>query len=407
MDYLHLVVQVQWIPASGGGFAIATSALDLGHAFGDAEGLAAAFGGVLTLDTFGRDFYYDLGGAVRRNLTSESAALDAAVLRDTARVSYVPLGAATRLGLSYTDRPPVQPADSVHEASDRGRAILSAWMQSQLTQSTSADFYFDAGPGRGTPEFLGAIAPSSRLGLPQLSLTGAGAGGAIATTFDAGRMGAIGLSAAWHGTDETAAGADTLAQVWVSGRLARGTYALGFSRTEENASLFRSSAIGAFGGFDDSRTQFLTLAGELPLAGRTAGFAVATSAWANTHARAGMFSNCGTVRARAITLGLLARDIFTDGDTLAVAIGQPLRVERAEVDVTRPVALHPDGGVVSRTDRVDARPSGREFAVELSYDRKVASRASITAFVAARRAPGHIAGAAPSGLAGMRLALSF
>ena len=100
-------------------------------------------------------------------------------------------------------------------------------------------------------------------------------------------------------------------------------------------------------------------------------------------------------------LGVAAR-----GDGLSISLGQPLRVERAEVDAVVPVGLAADGSVLRRRERIDARPSGRETVLEVTYRRPLAL-GQWTSFVAARNQPGHVAGAPVNGLAGMRLQLPF
>jgi hypothetical protein len=71
-----------------------------------------------------------------------------------------------------------------------------------------------------------------------------------------------------------------------------------------------------------------------------------------------------------------------------------------------PIGLAADGRVVQRRERIDARPSGRETVLEVTYGRPLA-RGQWTSFVAVRDQPGHVADAPVSGLAGLRLQLPF
>ncbi len=380
----------------GGGVPAAGTGLMLGQAFGDALREASAFRRVVVFDAYRRDFAFDMRPTVQAARFSDAAAFEALVLREdhsSTQRRWIGIGSA---GASFA-----QPREDrrIVEPNERRTGPSTFWMQSDPERRVRAGAYYGATAG-GPPAFLTPDAAVSSLALPQVRLLGGGDGATLGATLGERRV-----TAAWHRSDNDQAPA-SLSQLWLEGRVRGARYAFGFGLAREDHTLLGTQAGGAFGGFQSTHTQFVTAGTELPLARRVSAFAALTDAQSRPQSSAGMLSSWSTVHATAFVAGIRMQDVATKGDGLAFAIGQPLRVERAEVDAIVPVALAADGRVTTRRERIDALPSGRETVFELAYNRPVAL-GRWTSFLAVRDQPGHIAGAPVSGLAGMRVQLPF
>ncbi len=389
-----------WVPVDLGPLVEETE-LRLGAAFGDGLTQAAALSDVLALDMLGRDFHIDLRGAVLPARDVRASAFEGAVLRSAERAVDRRLGDFGRWGLSFTDTARL-PA-TLPSPDDEDRTLRSWWMQSG-TKHTQTGLYYGAAAGRGTPSVLAPIGFASRLTLPQFTLAGTGSGAFLSQ--DLGK--AARLSFAWHrgdGSDPTAA--TSLGQAWLETKVGRARLAIGLGQVDEEASLFRSTAAGGFGTFSATRSQFVTVGGAVPLTTGVAAFASLTAGLARPEMESGMLSGWSDVRAASYSVGVRWQDVLTRGDRVGLALGQPLRVEHAEVDLTLPTALRADGSVATSTRRVDATPSGREMNIELAYDRVFSEAASLATFVSVARQPGHDRNAAPAAFGGIRFSLGF
>lgn len=371
------------------------SSLLLGQAFGDALRAAAVLRRVLVFDAFHRDFAFDLRPTVQSARAADAGALESLLLRENQSIAHhrwVGLGQA---GFAFA---PAQDAWRLVDPAERSRGPSAFWIESDARRGVRAGAYYGSG-ARGTPWFLAPDAPASSLALPQLGLVGAGAGATMGTSLGRHRV-----TAAWHQSD-TEHSAATLAQLWLDGPLGRSRYALGMGWTRERDAFLGTHASGAFGDLS-AGMQFVTAASEVPLAGRIRAFGAVTLADGEPQGGPGLLSDWSSVRSTALVAGVRMPDVAIEGDRLSIAIGQPLRVVRAEVDAVVPVGLAADGSLVQRRERIDARPSGRETVLEVNYGRPLA-HGQWTSFMAMRDQPGHIADAPVSGLAGMRLQLPF
>lgn len=89
-----------------------------------------------------------------------------------------------------------------------------------------------------------------------------------------------------------------------------------------------------------------------------------------------------------------------------LSLSQPLRVERASVDLNLPVAREPGTGRIVRAKRrVDLEPSGRQLDVEASFARRIGSEGLLRLELVRSHEPGHVRNAKPAweAAAGLRL----
>lgn len=380
-----------------GDVPVAGTGLLLGQAFGDALRGASAFGRVMVFDSYRRDFTYDMRPTVQAARLSDTAALEALLLpdgRSSTQRRWTGIGSA---GASFAQ--PRQDTRIV-ELGERRAGPSTFWLQSDPRRLVRGAAYYGTAAA-GAPAFLAPDAAVSSLALPQLRLVGSGSGGTVGTSVGAQR-----ITAAWHRSDNEPASSASLSQLWLEGRAGGARYALGLGLAREDHTFLGTRSGGAFGSFQATHTQFVTAGTEMPLAGRLSAFGAVTAAQTRPEASTGLLSGWSPVRASAFLAGIRMPDVATRGDRLSLVIGQPLRIERAEVDAVVPVGLTAGGQVVTQRERIDVRPSGRETVLELAYSRP-AARGRWTSFAALRDQPGHVADAPVSGLAGLRLQLSF
>ncbi len=153
-----------------------------------------------------------------------------------------------------------------------------------------------------------------------------------------------------------------------------------------------SRADGAFGALG-AETGIVGLSAHRRLTG-------AWSALASAHAgrsqpsirRHGMVRALSGLRSGSFALGLVGNDIGHAGGRLAMRLSQPLRVEAGQAQVQWVSGRTPDGRVAVEHARVDLKPSGRQFDLEVTYSRPWAGGELHTAVVASRDA-GHVRGA--------------
>ena len=140
----------------------------------------------------------------------------------------------------------------------------------------------------------------------------------------------------------------------------KGRFALGLGAVSEDFSLFRTTSSGVFGEIRGGTSQFLTVSASRPVTRKFQVFGAYTQATAKPQTAGGIMSGWRAIRASAFALGLAGRDIWASDDRLSLTLGQPLRVDRARVDLTFPVARR--GGNLTTMLGVAANPGHRAEA---------------------------------------------
>ncbi len=143
---------------------------------------------------------------------------------------------------------------------------------------------------------------------------------------------------------------------------------LGLGLVQEEGAFIGSRASGAFGDQTRARSQFLTLSLLGPLADDIDSFTTYSRGRSSIgDAESALLSDWSDIGSEAFGVGLIIRELATDGDGLTLMIGQPLRQEQAEVTIDLPVARKPDGTVLTKAQRLDLAPEAREIAAEIGY----------------------------------------
>jgi hypothetical protein len=86
------------------------------------------------------------------------------------------------------------------------------------------------------------------------------------------------------------------------------------------------------------------------------------------HPGSSLVASLGPVYATSVSLGVARKNLFARGDALAIAVGQPLRVEDAPVSLMIGGAVDRTTGALTMTPvQSSLTPSGRELDVETAY----------------------------------------
>ena len=342
------------------------------------------------LDSWSHAFTLDLRGGVVASTTDRTGVLTGFVRGDRTEAFGATAG-ATQVSLRLSEPGPRQGPAQAKLADDPDR-FQSVSMTSQLGR-LGVGLYFGAPPTVGNGASATLPVGASRLGAPQLSLLGPGGGisGSIRLASD------IDLFLGLHRNGSDAGGASgTLGQAWISrpGPGGKGRFALGLGAVSEDFSLFRTTSSGVFGEIRGGTSQFLTVSASRPVTRKFQVFGAYTQATAKPQTAGGIMPGWRAIRASAFALGLAGRDIWASDDRLSLTLGQPLRVDRARVDLTFPVARNGADGFHNETRTVNAVPSGRELDLEVSYGRSFMWGGNLTTMLGVAANPGHRAEAA-------------
>lgn len=113
--------------------------------------------------------------------------------------------------------------------------------------------------------------------------------------------------------------------------------------------------------------------------------------WIDVAAAGGsLLENSGRLRTETARLSLTGRDLWRDGDAVAIGVAQPLRVADGHLRVRLPVGRTPAGRVAYEEADLSAEPDGRELRVSLDYAAPLAQNAGRwQVSLVERLAPGH------------------
>lgn len=173
----------------------------------------------------------------------------------------------------------------------------------------------------------------------------------------------------------------------------RGAVDLQIAQLTENQSFFGGSSGGAFG-VNQTETWTVNLTAHYRLSDRVS--LVGNMGQGLSYvdeADESLLHNFSNVRSEWFGFGVLANNLFADGDRAGVAWSQPMRITSGEVDYVIPYAL--DGGrkVLKNTSRLDLRAEGAEHRLEAYYRIPLSGFGEIGSFLMMRTEPNHIQGA--------------
>lgn len=162
----------------------------------------------------------------------------------------------------------------------------------------------------------------------------------------------------------------------------------------------RSLLGGASGGplsVGGAQSQFVQVSGYhrltsgIALVGAFTGATTSVSDQQNT-----LMQNFSSMVSDAWLLGLAARSILQSGDSMSITFAQPLRVRSGSADIDIAFGFSPDGEIQRHKQRLNLEPSGVETVVEWAYRVPWERTWNLGAYFALRSQPSHIASAAAS-----------
>jgi subtilisin family serine protease len=146
------------------------------------------------------------------------------------------------------------------------------------------------------------------------------------------------------------------------------TFHLGVGLVQEEGGFLGGTSKGALGSDLSAHSQFLTVSAKGPLS--------ESIDWFGSYSRGrssidggsnSLLSDWSEAEAEAFGMGLVMRDLASQGDGLTLMVGQPLRQEKLRAALSLPVARQPNGDVIRMSEKVDVAPTAREIATEIGY----------------------------------------
>lgn len=173
----------------------------------------------------------------------------------------------------------------------------------------------------------------------------------------------------------------------------RGAVDVQFAQLTENQSFFGGSSGGVFG-VDQTETWTINLTAHYRLSERIA--LVGNMGQGLSYideADESLLHNFSNVRSEWFGFGLLANNLFSDGDRAGIAWSQPMRITSGEVDYVIPYALGAQRSVLKNTSRLNLQAEGAEHRLEAYYRIPVFGFGEIGSFLMMRSEPNHVQGA--------------
>jgi hypothetical protein len=109
----------------------------------------------------------------------------------------------------------------------------------------------------------------------------------------------------------------------------------------------------------------------------------------------------------AMSVALVHRDTFMNGDGLSMSVSQPLRTRSGKLSASLQSGVDPDGNPVMSNRSLSLVPSGRELLTELAYRAPLGRDRSVSAVLAVRQQPNHDASAPIDAMVALRFRQLF
>jgi hypothetical protein len=365
--------------ADGGTPAVATTALVLGQAFGDAPAFRSATSNATMLDGFGRDFGVD----VSRSALSRPGLPDLfGVMQQRLGWHFAGfrVGASSQLDFDVRDNP----GDGIRAFGSSGGLDNSLAQHQTIFRfvSASENMIWMAGSGLSLRDALASGSgddPFAALSLRQgFSPMVGGAPGAFAGLrfdLDAATTLAFGVSEAENQGIPSSYlrskhhNANQAAALRLDHRMGSSRVGLELGGLVEEGGVLGSLASGGLKMADRSSTSWMSATYETPLSAHwSLKGAMTVSATAATTPSASLIASIGPVYATSFALGIARKDVFGDGDALTFAVDQPLRAEIAPLTLAMGAGRDSTTGKpIIETTQSSLAPSGREVDFESGY----------------------------------------
>ncbi|MBB4631564.1 S8 family peptidase [Sphingosinicella soli] len=391
------------VPVTGEAGSLAV----LGGALGDGGDFAGALSDIVVLDSYDRAYVADLGAGISRVAPAPRLAAALQTNTEEARDAFGIAGYSLSWNAAVSTRPWLGLAQSggIDARADIDARITRGFVTGSVTPGTGVGFAAGYGADDLLANMAGTRAPGSRFIASGDALRDDGV--SIAGTRAAAisqRVGGwtFGMAA---GTGETAslrpgsawdrrrdADAVQLFAASASRRIGASDVSVTWSRLDESGSILGAEGSAALG-LTSASSDFLGLDWAMD-AGR--GWRIAAQARGGLTrldiASGGLVSGADALRTSAFSFDVSKSGVIARGDTIAVRLAQPLRVEGGAVDVDIPISYDYETGQAGYTRRTfTLAPSGREISVEAAWSLPLAGIARLDTNLFWRRDPGHIA----------------
>ena len=384
---------------SGPAFALDTTRIRLGNAFGD--GLTNSLAGVTlaVFDSYNAPFYVDLGAFVQ----ADSGRLDLDSLfqrfgkfstRQTVAYSFGELSYAFSSSGDDAMVPGRAPKTELEELSFTGP--LTATSELTLNYNTHPALAFGL-QGSGTVD-RNIMVSTAAFAAPYMSFAERGYNFATATELSG--LGTLRLGAFFGETENEGSGESfgTTAELAVPvGERANLTVQLG--SLSERETFLGSHTEGAFEITGGVPTYFGGVSGEIALSDtwRLVGSAFAGLSYPQA-AKDSLFADVSPILTQSFTAGVVGDGVLRDGDRLGFLVNQPLRVTSGSAELALATGRDTERNVLTDRFTADLAPDGREIDVEAFYSLSIADHTRLTTSAMLRSEPGHIEGASPEGI---------
>ena len=387
---------------SGPAFALDTTRIRLGNAFGD--GLTNSLAGVTlaVFDSYNAPFYVDLGAFVQ----ADSGRLDLGSLlqrfgkfstRQTmafgsGEISYAMSGS----GQAGDDAmaPGRAPKTELEELSFTGP--LTATPELTLNYNTHPALAFGL-QGSGTVDRT-IMVSTDAFAAPYLSFAERGYN--VATATELSGLGTLRLGSFFGETEDEGSGESFGATAELAVPVGeRASLAVQLGLLSERETFLGSHTEGAFGIAGGVPTFFGGLSGEIALSDtwRLVGSAFAGLSYPQA-AQDSLFADVSPILTQSFTAGVVGDGVLRDGDRFGFLVNQPLRVTRGSAELALATGRDTERNVLTDRFTVDLAPDGREIDVEAFYSLSNGDHTRLTTSAMLRLEPGHIEGASPEGI---------
>jgi hypothetical protein len=264
----------------------------------------------------------------------------------------------------------------------------------------------DAGLGRAMAQEGGRFFQSSAYVAPFDQLAGGQTGGGA--SFALNKATSLSVSTFTSSRDDQGVQA-TMQKAEITHRLAGSIdLKLGYGWLDEQDGFLGSVSSGAFGSGAGGETTFFDVALIAPAHDKVTLFATYTQARSSiSSGRSSLLANWSTATSDAFGLGLIWRDVATEGDGFSLMLGQPLRARSSKATLNTTSGRTEDGEVLSEQSRIELVPDGREITTEAVYAFSLGGSQALETGGFLRLNPDHDPDASPDVGFGARYRLTF
>ena len=146
----------------------------------------------------------------------------------------------------------------------------------------------------------------------------------------------------------------------------------GFGLLKEKNTFLNSKSSGIFGNLNNNHSNFLTIGAKSSITDNWHLFGTYAEVIGDAPNNSGFFSDWGKIRANAISAGISSSNTFIENDKIAFSLYQPMRVYKANANLTLPIGTEPrpNGQILYKTERISIKPSDRQIDFQAAYSWK-------------------------------------